>query len=153
MKRHLETYIELMDELSKPYLEDGDLIFKLSNKYFQEGVQMWDTNFVINYSHIIGSMHALWFMENGLYLKVYEQQSVEGFIKLMRSIWYNKTSRGGREQVKGGKRGESRQAPRMRRVFEILLRRYFWHRGRLTKHFDPTFTRSCDQAICFIYYL
>ena len=74
-------------------------------------------------------------------------ESVEGFVKLMRSIWYNKTSRGGREQVKGGKRGESRQAPRMRRVFEILLRRYFWHRGRLTKHFDPTFTRSCDQAI------
>ena len=147
MKRHLDTYIELMDELNKPYLENGDLIFKLSNKYFHEGVQMWDTNFVINYSHIIGSMHALWFMENGLYLKVYEQQSVEGFVKLMRSIWYNKTSRGGREQVKGGKRGESRQAPRMRRVFEILLRRFFWHRGRLTKHFDPTFTRSCDQAI------
>ena len=150
MKEHFEAYLGCMDELNKPFLEDGggDRIFSLGNKYFDLGVQMWGRAFIGNYSHIIGSGHALWFMENGLFLKVYEQQSIEAFVKLMKQIWFNKTSRGGGEQIAGEKRGKQRQAPRIKRVFQVTLRRYGWYSGRLQQFFDADFKRACEALIC-----
>ena len=84
-------------------------------------------------------------MEHGLYLKIYEQQSIEACVKLFKQIWFNKTSRGGGEQIAGEKRGKQQQAPRTKRVYEVVLRRYAWYSGRLQKLFDPDFKRACDE--------
>jgi hypothetical protein len=56
MKEHLRVYLELMDDLDKPYLElgGGERLFKLGNQYFDQGVRMWGRTFIGNYTHIIG---------------------------------------------------------------------------------------------------
>jgi hypothetical protein len=84
-------------------------------------------------------------MEHGLYLKIYEQQSIEACVKLLKAVWFNKTSRGGGEQIAGEKRGKQQQAPRMKRVYEVMLRRYAWYSGRLQQFFDLNFKRACDE--------
>ena len=42
MKAHLRTYIALMDELNKPFLDDGNRIFLLAAEHYDEGILMWN---------------------------------------------------------------------------------------------------------------
>jgi hypothetical protein len=95
MKNHLKAYLALISELNKPYLDagGGDKIFKLQHTYYDEGIEMWGRAFIGNYAHVVGAGHVLWYMENGFYLKLYEQQSVEAKVKRLRAISYNNVAR------------------------------------------------------------
>ena len=44
MKAHLHTFIALMDELNKPFLDDGNRIFLLSAEHYDEGIRMWSAH-------------------------------------------------------------------------------------------------------------
>ena len=146
VKELMRCYIQLMDELDKVGEFDDERIFSLSHMYYDYGIKLWNREFIGNYAHIVGSGHALEFMQRGIFLKLWEQQAVEGFVKLLKNLYHNKTSKGGGMQVEGAKRGVQQQSPRMVTLFEICFRRYGWFHGHLQKFFSPANSaRAVDQ--------
>ena len=105
------------------------------------GIVLWGRNFVANYTHDIGAKHWWEYSTLGYNLKQLEQQAVENLMRTLKMVWHNQTSRGGAEYVS---KGVYRAAPRARRLFESISRKYGWHAGHLQKVFDPLFFRAAD---------
>ena len=105
------------------------------------GIVLWGRNFVANYTHDIGAKHWWEYSTLGYNLKQLEQQVVENLMRTLKMVWHNQTSRGGPECVS---KGVYRAAPRARRLFEFISRKYGWHAGHLQKVLDHLFFRAAD---------
>lgn len=106
------------------------------------GTDLFGRDFHINYTHTF--VHLKFFMRSNITLKMVEQQAVELYMKLLKSIWNNQTNHRGWEQQAGAALGVGGAADGATRLLEKLLARYSRWKAKL---FEAPAARSGLSAL------